>query len=56
MTILVLMVHKVMQYLTDIGRLPDTEDLNSNGNLDQDNSYYRYEIPLRYKRSDKSFY
>ncbi len=32
--------------LTDIGRLPDTEDLNRNGNLDQINSYYRYKIPL----------
>jgi len=32
--------------LTDIGRFPDTEDLNRNGFLDQLNSYYRYEIPL----------
>lgn len=32
--------------LTDIGRFPDTEDLNHNGSLDQLNSYYRYEIPL----------
>ncbi len=32
--------------LTDIGRIPDTEDLNRNGNLDQNNSYFRYEIPL----------
>ena len=32
--------------LTDIGRLPDTEDLNRNGNLDLNNSYFRYEIPL----------
>ena len=32
--------------LTDIGRFPDTEDLNHNGFLDQLNSYYRYEIPL----------
>ncbi|MDR3610556.1 MAG: cell surface protein SprA, partial [Ignavibacteriaceae bacterium] len=32
--------------LTDIGRNPDTEDLNRNGNLDLINSYYRYEIPL----------
>ena len=31
---------------TDIGRLPDTEDLNRNGNLDKVNSYFRYEIPL----------
>lgn len=29
-----------------IGRIPDTEDLNRNGNLDQVNSYFRYEVPL----------
>lgn len=33
--------------LTDIGRFPDTEDLNRNGSLDQLNSYFRYEIPLK---------
>ncbi|MBV6446294.1 MAG: hypothetical protein IFNCLDLE_02585 [Ignavibacteriaceae bacterium] len=32
--------------LTDIGRIPDTEDLNRNGVLDQVNSYFRYEIPI----------
>jgi len=32
--------------LTDVGLLPDTEDLNRNGNLDQVNSYFRYKIPL----------
>ncbi len=32
--------------LTDIGRLPDTEDLNHNGTMDKANSYFRYEIPL----------
>ncbi len=32
--------------LTDIGRIPDTEDLNGNGNLDGVNSYFRYKIPL----------
>ncbi len=32
--------------LTDIGLLPDTEDLNRNGNLDNVNSYFRYKIPL----------
>jgi cell surface protein SprA len=32
--------------LTDIGRIPDTEDLNRNGSLDRLNSYFRYEIPL----------
>ncbi len=31
---------------TDIGRFPDTEDLNRNGNLDKVNSYFRYRIPL----------
>ncbi|HRI47394.1 MAG TPA: cell surface protein SprA, partial [Ignavibacteriaceae bacterium] len=33
--------------LTDIGRFPDTEDLNRNGSLDQLNSFFRYEIPLK---------
>lgn len=32
--------------LTDIGRIPDTEDLNKNGSLDQANSYFRYVVPL----------
>lgn len=32
--------------LSDIGRFPDTEDLNRNGNLDELNNYFRYEIPL----------
>lgn len=32
--------------LTDIGRIPDTEDLNGNGNLDVINSYFRYAVPL----------
>ncbi len=32
--------------LSDIGRIPDTEDLNRNGNLDLVNSFFRYEIPL----------
>ena len=32
--------------LSDIGRLPDTEDLNRNGSPDLLNSYFRYEIPL----------
>ncbi len=30
----------------DLGRIPDTEDLNYNGNLDLVNSYFRYEVPL----------
>ena len=32
--------------LTDVGRLPDTEDLNRNGSVDLTNSYFRYEIPI----------
>ena len=32
--------------LSDIGRFPDTEDLNRNGNVDLVNSYFRYEVPL----------
>jgi len=32
--------------LTDVGKFPDTEDLNRNGNLDRIDSYFRYEIPL----------
>jgi cell surface protein SprA len=32
--------------LTDAGRIPDTEDLNNNGNLDRENSFFRYEVPL----------
>ena len=32
--------------LSDIGRLPDTEDLNRNGNINLINSFFRYEIPL----------
>ncbi|MBA4250105.1 MAG: cell surface protein SprA [Chlorobiaceae bacterium] len=30
----------------DIGRFPDTEDLNRNGTLDQLNSFFRYEITM----------
>jgi len=32
--------------LTDIGRFPDSEDLNRNFTLDRLNSYFRYEISL----------
>ncbi len=32
--------------LSDIGRFPDTEDLNGNKDIDKINSYFRYEIPL----------
>ncbi len=41
--------------LTDIGRFPDTEDLNKNGNLDLANSYFRYEIPLDTNRETNRF-
>jgi cell surface protein SprA len=30
----------------DLGKLPDTEDLNRNFNLDRLNSYFRYDIPI----------
>jgi hypothetical protein len=32
--------------LSDIGRIPDTEDLNRNGNLDNGNNFYRYAVPI----------
>lgn len=32
--------------LTDLGRIPDTEDLNRNSTLDVVNSYFRYAVPL----------
>ena len=41
--------------LTDVGRIPDTEDLNRNGNVDRENSYYRYEIPLDTVSSNNPF-
>jgi cell surface protein SprA len=41
--------------LTDIGRVPDTEDLNRNDFLDQTNSYYRYEIPLDTNSTQNKF-
>ena len=31
---------------SDLGRIPDTEDLNRNGLVDLTNSYFRYAIPL----------
>ncbi len=33
-------------------RLPDTEDLNMNGTLDTENSYYEYRVPLSRSRLD----
>ncbi len=41
--------------LTDIGLIPDTEDLNRNGTLDQVNSYFRYEIPLDTNKETNPF-
>ncbi len=41
--------------LTDIGRFPDTEDLNKNGNLDLANSYFRYAIPLDTNKNTNRF-
>lgn len=41
--------------LTDVGRFPDTEDLNRNGRCDKLNSYYRYEIPLTTDREKNPF-
>lgn len=41
--------------LTDVGRFPDTEDLNRNGFLDQINSYFRYEIPLDTNSATNSY-
>ncbi len=41
--------------LTDIGKIPDTEDLNLNGNLDRVNSYFRYEVNLDTIKSQNKF-
>lgn len=41
--------------LTDIGRLPDSEDLNRNLNLDRINSYFRYTVPLDTMRKANPF-
>ncbi len=41
--------------LTDIGRFPDTEDLNRNFTLDRLNSFFRYEIPLDTVRENNPF-
>jgi cell surface protein SprA len=41
--------------LTDVGRLPDTEDLNRTGTLDVVNSYFRYEIPVNTDSSTNPF-
>ncbi len=41
--------------LTDAGRLPDTEDLNRSGTLDNVNSYFRYAIPLDTNKATNKF-
>jgi len=41
--------------LSDAGRVPDTEDLNRNGNSDRSNNYFRYEIPLDTNRLTNPF-
>ncbi len=41
--------------LSDIGRFPDSEDLNRNFSLDRVNSYYIYEIPLDTNRLENEF-
>lgn len=41
--------------LSDIGRLPDTEDLNRNGNINLVNSFFRYEVPLDTSRLTNKF-
>jgi hypothetical protein len=41
--------------LYDNGRLPDTEDLNNNGNLDLVNSYFRYEVSLDTTSSENKY-
>lgn len=41
--------------LTDVGRFPDSEDLNRNFTLDRINSYFRYEIPLDTNRSTNPY-
>lgn len=41
--------------LTDVGRFPDTEDLDRNGTLDKLNSYFRYIVPLDTSRENNPF-
>lgn len=41
--------------LTDIGRLPDTEDLNKNGTINRINSFFRYEVPIDTTMEDNPF-
>lgn len=41
--------------LLDVGRIPDSEDLNRDGSVDLVNSYFRYEIPLDTNRLTNPF-
>jgi len=41
--------------LTDIGKFPDSEDLNGNITLDNLDSYFRYEIPLDTSKQNNPF-
>jgi len=41
--------------LTDVGLLPDTEDLNRNGSVDLANSFFRYRIPLNTDTTTNKF-
>lgn len=40
---------------SEIGRIPDTEDLNRNGTLDRVNSYFRYSVPLDTNKTTNPF-
>ncbi|MEW6193687.1 MAG: cell surface protein SprA [Bacteroidota bacterium] len=39
----------------DLGRLPDSEDLNRNFTIDKVNSYFRYEVPLDTNKATNPF-
>ncbi|MCF8241597.1 MAG: cell surface protein SprA [Melioribacteraceae bacterium] len=41
--------------LTDIGRLPDSEDLNRNFSIDLLDSYFRYKIPIDTNKTQNEF-
>ncbi|NOX17630.1 MAG: cell surface protein SprA [Chlorobi bacterium] len=41
--------------LSDLGRAPDSEDLNRNFTLDRVDSYFRYKIPLDTSRANNKF-
>ncbi|MBD3410637.1 MAG: cell surface protein SprA, partial [Ignavibacteriales bacterium] len=40
---------------TELGRFPDTEDLNNNGTLDQLSDFFRYDLPLDTSASRNPF-